>query len=288
MRFQQKVEELHQFLETWSKEVRSELKLGDLPEQLLRDVLEPSNTARLASGAQVPTGVYSSNDHDLQVNVISQDPQTGLIVVEITYPTTIEERFQTMSPGIFFALFQPTDLESLRKKELLEFYQQHGIAEPDAQLLHHEERIKCFSSKYIEKARADVGRKLHVLDTNLYRADTETLKADFLELLFLVFVLGARIGFSPRHEFHSLYGGVCSLVDGTIEQCALTRKYYEDQGIETGYQVYELYDPVIEVIPPTHYYITFSSKDQVAASGMAYPKGCFLPTQRMVKPVHHF
>jgi hypothetical protein len=278
MLFQQKVAELHQYLETWSKEVRAELKLGDLPEHLLRDALEPVAALKISPTQQVKPGVYASHNRDLQVSVISQDPQTGLIVVELPEPIAPEARYQTMSPGIFSTLFVQSDLSSLRKEELLDFYKHHDASDPAVIQHHLTERAKSFSQKAIENAYVSLAEKYNVMAHHLVHADPETLKADYLEFLFLAFILGARLGFSPGRQFQSLYLGVCALVDNTIDQVMLTRKHYEEQGIETDYVKYELFDPVIDQLPPSLFYITYSTKDQMGPNGINYPKGCYLPS----------
>jgi hypothetical protein len=52
--------------------------------------------------------------------------------------------------------------------------------------------------------------------------------------------------------------------------------------IETEYEEFKLFDPILEQAPPVLFYVVTSAKDQTGTDGVTYPKGCFLPSQSAV------
>lgn len=282
MRFQQKMAELRDFLNSWEKEVRAELKIGDLPPNLLRDVLEPlSQSIRVRDSQRVKPGLYQTLDERTQVNVVSQDLETGLIVVEMLSDCG-DDRFQTMSPGIFFSLFESSDAGSFQKSEVIELYKASDAQSESVQKQHLKEREESFSWKSISTAFGKMAERYTEAYDSLVKENFEALKADYLEFLFLAFVLGNRLGFSPRHRFHDLYVGVFSLTDATLEECNLTMKHYEEELVETAYEEIRLFDPLMELAPPVTCFVTYSVKDQVGRDKLEYPRNCFMPSQQVV------
>ena len=283
MKFHEKIQELHDLVNEWAQEVRRELNMVDLPPHLLTSLMEPIPVVKIRDEHKVNPGHYTSNDGSVQVHVLSQDQSTGLMVLEmIGQEENSDERFQTMSPTIFFSLFKQNDSGTYRKEELLEIIQSASDQSPAIQKHLLKEREECFSWAAVQAAHGKMATHYMELYASVLKENKDVVKADYLEFLFLVFVLGNRLGFSPRYNFHALYSGVFALTDRTQEQCQLTKKYYDDQLVETAYEEYRLFDPVLGLSPPVVYYVTVSTKDQVGLDKTVYPKGCFMPSQSIV------
>jgi hypothetical protein len=281
MQFQKKMEELYEFLGKWQFEVREELQLGGVPDHVIKAIVE--GAPKLASHSaemQIESGNYVSKEGCFAVRVLNQDPKQGLIVLELLDVPESQDRFQTISPGLFNQLFRRENLEQLTQKQFEEFYQTEQTQSESVQKEHLAAREKSFGLASVEAAHGRVAQKYTQLYEALLRSDTEEMHAIFLEFLYLVFVLGARLGFSPRLDFHALYNGVFELIDRTFDECMLTKRYYDELEVETRYEEFRLYDPVIELAPPVVYYITISTANQRSKNGFEYQEGDFLPAQR--------
>lgn len=279
MRFQQRVNELLEYVEKWSTEIRQEFKLGEINPNLIREALEPvSQVMKLKAAQRVAPGHYQSLDLTIQIHVLSQDMESGLIVFEMLN-REMEDKFQTMSPGIFFATFQPADDNAYLKDELLAAYQHTDVASESQLKTHLKDREASFAWPAINVAYGKMAERYTELYDSVLKENVEALKADYLELLFLAFVLGNRLGFSPRNQFHALYVGVFALADTTWEECQTTIEYYEALLIETAFEKIELYDPAFEMAKPLTYFITYSVRDQMGTDKLFYPKNCFMPSR---------
>lgn len=276
MQFQAKLLELHQYIEKWGLEVREELKLAGLPPNLLTFDAKPFSS-RVSNEQAVKVGNYVSRDGEISVIVQAQDPRSGLIVMEMVSNHHATDRFQTMSPGIFKALFKPSDADSLNRELLTEVFQHNRDATTSEKRSHVEARKKSFSWSSIEEATDHAAYKWRNLNQSLARRDWPELQADYLELLFLVFVLGARLGYAPRDDFAVLVQSVMELTDTSDDACALTQRHYEAKGVKCAHYVYTLYDPQYELAPPHYRYVVYSTEDQVI-EGLHYGKGAFLPS----------
>jgi hypothetical protein len=275
MQFQAKLLELHEYIEKWGREVREELKLIGLPPNLL--AFDPKSfSQRLSETQAIKLGHYVSRDHNTTVIVQAQDPRTGLIVMEVLNALSSTDRFQTMSPGIFKALFKPHDGDTLNKELLTEVFQHNrGVTESEKRT-HLEARKKSFEWSSIEEATDHAAYKWRNLNQSLARKDWQELQADYLELVFLVFILGARLGHAPRDDFAVLVQSVMDLTDDTEDACVATQRHYEEKGVKCAHYVYTLYDPEYELAPPHKRYVVYSVEDQFVG-GLHYGKGAFLP-----------
>lgn len=284
MKFHEKVQELHGIINAWYLEVRQDLNMTDLPPNLLAHLMDPSTVVKVRDNQKVRNGYYTSSDGALQVNVISQDLSTGLIVLEMVGDVTenTDERFQTMSPAIFFSLFKPNDNGIYQKEEMLALINE-AKAQPEAtQKQHQKEREESFMWNAVISSHGKMAERYSELYDSILKENKDAVKSDYLEFLFLAFILGARLGFSPRHHFHALYSGVFALTDTTLEKCKITQKYYDEQLVETTCEEYKLYDPILEFAPPVSYFVVMSTKDQTGLDKVFYPKGCFMPSQSIV------
>lgn len=289
MKFHEKIQELQvkidETIEQWYQGARKDLNLADLPPSLLSNLMEPSSIVRIQEKQKVIPGYYTSGDGGVQVHVLSQDLSTGLIVMEMMGARVDEnsaDRYQTMSPGIFSELFKQNDSGTYPKAELLEILHSTEVLSESVQKQQLKEREESFSWEAITTAHGKMAERYGELYESVIKENQEAVKADYLEFLFLAFILGARLGFSPRHDFHALYSGVFALTDNTLEQCKLTMKHYDDQLVETTYEEFRLFDPVMEMAPPITHYIVMSTKDQVGLDKVHYPKGCFMPSQTII------
>lgn len=283
MRFQKKVEELMVYVEKWSAEVRRDFNIGDISPALIREALEPaSHVVKIKENQRVGAGYYQSMDMTINVKVISQDMETGLIVMEMIDVGDGEDKFQTMSPGIFCALFQmANDNPSLSKRDLMEAYKSTDDTSDATVKSHIKDREASFTWSAVNTAYGKMAERYTELFDSVLKENVDTLKADYLEFLFLAFVLGNRLGFSPRNNFHALYAGVFDLTDNTWEGCQETMKHFKSLLVETAFEKIELYDPVFEMAKPMTYFITYSTKDQVGADKMLYPRNCFMPSRHL-------
>lgn len=57
----------------------------------------------------VKTGIYVSNDETMHVEVLLQNPESGLIHLEVYDELDPSKRFDFTSTGMFLRLFKPTD-----------------------------------------------------------------------------------------------------------------------------------------------------------------------------------
>lgn len=284
MKFHEKVQELHTLIDNWYLEARKELNLTELPPSLLSNLMGSPSGRKIQDNQVVTPGLYRSLDGATDVQVLSQDMRTGLLVLEMlsAEPEQIDERFQTMSPRIFFALFEQNSSGAYQKEELVDIIRASGEQPDSVQKQHCKEREESFSWSSISATHGKMAERYTQLFDSVIKENKEDAKTDYLEFLFLAFILGARLGFSPRHDFRALYSGVFSLSDRTLESCQLTRKFYDDMMVETDYEEFKLFDPILEQAPPVLFYVVTSSKDQSGTDGVFYPKGCFLPSQSAV------
>lgn len=283
MKFHEKVQELHTLIDEWYMSARKELNLTELPPHLLSNLMG-SSVNRVRDSHIVEPGFYRSLDGGTEVQVIQQDMSTGLLVLEMLTGESenSDERFQTMSPAIFFSLFEKNDSGAYQKAELVEIIKAAESLPESAQKQHFKDRADSFNWSSIATAHGRMAERYTQLYESVIKEDQQAAKADYLEFLFLAFVLGARLGFSPRHDFRAMYSGVFALTDRTAEQAQLTRKYYDDMMVETIVEEYKLYDPILEQAPPAHYFVVLSAKDQTGSDQVTYPQGCFLPSQAAV------
>jgi|SRR6185312_1386482 len=284
MKFHEKVQELHSMINSWYLDVRHELNMSELPPSLLTHLMAPSSVVKVRDNQKVRNGFYTSMDGSVQVNVLSQDLSTGLIVLEMTGDVSenTDERFQTMSPGVFFTLFKPNDSGTYQKEEMLTLINE-SKAQPEATRRHlQKEREESFSWNAVITSHGKMAERYSELYDSILKENKETVKSDYLEFLFLTFILGAHLGFSPRHHFHALYSSLFALTDSTLEQCKLTQKYYDEQLVETTYEEFRLYDPILEFAPVVSYFVVMSTKDQTGLDKVFYPKGCFMPSHSVV------
>lgn len=288
MKFHERIKALHEeiddVIDAWYQTTRKELNMVDLPPSLLTHLMEPSKAVKVRPEQQVVPGYYTSLDGSVKVNVLSQDLSSGLIVFEMSTSAAVQpdEQYQTMSPGIFYSLFKQNDSGTIPKAQMLEIYQNAETFSTATQKQHLKDRAESFTWGSIAAAHGKMAERYTDLYTSLVHEDREVVTSDYLEFLFLAFILGARLGFSPRCDFHALYSGVFELTDNTLERCQATMKYYEDQLVETTFEEFKLYDPVLEWAPPVSHFVVMSTKDQVGLNNTHYPKGCFMPSQSVV------
>lgn len=281
MSFHEMVQQLHEKIDEWAADVGRELNLTDLPQGMLSHLMESNQPVKIRDHQKVMPGFYQTPDGSVQVRVVSQDMSTGQLVLETTGESE-DERFQTMSPAIFQTLFEQTDSGAYQKAELVEIIKTNDALPDAVQKQHQKERSEGFTWSAITAAHGRMAERYTQLYHSVLQENKEEAKTDYLEFLFLAFVLGARLGFSPRHDFHALYIGVFSLSDRTQDQCQLTQDYYNELMVETTTEVYKLYDPILEQAPPVCFYVVVSTKDQVGLDNVEYPKGCFLPSHAAV------
>lgn len=277
MSFHEMVQQLHAKIDEWAANVGRELNLTDLPSGMLSHLMEPNQTVKIRDHQKVVPGFYQTSDGSVQVQVVSQDMSTGQVVLEMTGESE-DEHYQTMSPAIFQSLFEQTDSGAYQKAELVEIIKTNDALPDAVQKQHQKERSEGFTWSAVTAAHGRMAERYSQLYQSVLQENKEEAKTDYLEFLFLAFILGARLGFSPRHDFRALHAGVFSLTDRSAEQCQLTRKYYDDLLVETTTEVYKLYDPILEQAPPVCYHVVVSAKDQVGLDNVEYPKGCFLPS----------
>lgn len=287
MEFQRKMNELYAFIERWGEEVRCALQLGEIPDEVIKSLISATPVPiKFGVDQVIEPGQYVTHDGHVGCRVLSQDPDSGLVVLELLDSDTDESKYQTMSPGIFRKFFQPIDLEQHLKFEFQNFYRIDGpVAEVEAIGRHTQAREESFSWSSVEVAHGQLGKKYTAVYDALLRNNPEELKSDYLEFLFHAFVLGAKLGFSPRNDFRALYVGVFALTDRSLEEALMTKQYYDEILVDSSHVEYYLYDPVVPLAAPSVYYVTVSTKEQVGKDGLTYQEGTYLPTHRVARKV---
>jgi hypothetical protein len=262
------------FLENWEKDMREELGLPRTPASRLGVSFDPGTEFKSLPPVQdVAAGLYHTRE-GLIVEVTMQDPETKLLVLELPSYIPARDRLQTMSVGIFSELFVLSEPMSVVKSvnlvnEEFEYQTDPGKRE------HLMAWQKNFDWVMVQEQYQALCDKFVRLDRSLNAKEKEATQMNFLEVLFLFYLLGNRLGYSGAFHFRSLHETVFSLVDDNAENALKTQNYYLSQAIETEYREVLLYDPADVMKLPERLYLTFSAKDQAGPEG-ALPKGCFL------------
>jgi hypothetical protein len=268
-------EERSAFLKKWEEGMREELGLPRSPMSRLGLSFDPSTTfTKLPPVQDVSAGIYH-NREGLTVEVTSQDPESKLLVLEMPAYVPARDRLQTMSVGIFNELFVPAEpMAVVKSVELVnqEFEYQTDPGKRE-HLMAWKENFDWTAITTQYEALCD---KFVKLDRALAAKDKDSTQMYFLEVVFLFYVLGNRLGYSAAFHFRALHESIFSLVDHNPEAALRTQNYYLSQAIETEYREVQLYNPLDVMKLPEKYYLTYSAKDQGSPDGGALPKGCFL------------
>lgn len=262
------------FLQNWEKDMREELGLPRTPASRLGVSFDPNTEFRsLPPGQDVAAGLYHTRE-GLIVEVTMQDPETKLLVLELPAYIPARDRLQTMSVGIFNELFIPSEPAPVVKSvnlvnEEFEYQTDPGKRE------HLMAWQKNFDWGTIHEQYQALCDKFVKLDRSLNAKDKESAQMNFLEVLFLFYLLGNRLGYSGAFHFRALHETVFGLVDDNAAAALRTQNFYLSQAIETEYREVLLFDPADVMKLPEKLYLTFSAKDQAGPEG-SLPKGCFL------------
>lgn len=266
-------EERVAFLKKWEEDMREELGLPRSPAYKLGVSFEDVTFTKLPPTTEVRAGLYHSRE-GLTVEVTTQDPNTKLLVLEMPSYVGPRDRLQTMSVGIFNELFVPAEpIPVVKSMELVdrEFEYQTDPGKREHLMAWKEN----FDWAAIQKQYEALCAKFVLLDRSISAKDKDSALMYFLEVMFLFYILGNRLGYSGAFNFRVMHETIFALVDHTADAAMRTQQMYAGMAIETEYREVLLYDPADVMKLPEKLYLTFSAKDQAGPEGML-PKGCFL------------
>lgn len=266
-------QERDMFLNKWEEDAREELGLPRSPASKLGLSFEEVTFTSLPSAAEVRPGIYHTRE-GLTVEVTMQDPHSKLLVLEMPAYFGPRGRLQTMSVGIFNEIFTPAEPTSVVKSVELVNHEFEYQTDP-AKREHLMAWQKNFDWSTVQEQYQALCDKFVRLDRSLNAKEKEATQMNFLEVLFLFYLLGNRLGYSGAFHFRALHETVFSLVDDNAEHALRTQNHYLSQAIETEFREVLLYDPSDVMKLPERLYLTFSVKDQAGPDGVL-PKGCFL------------
>lgn len=273
-------EELRAFLQKWEKELRADLGLAKSAETTIGLSFLPGlELTRIPDAQSVLQGMYQTED-GLQVEVLAQHPETGLVAVELLDPESDTERFQSISPGLFKRMFQYVPPNPTVEGQALSFHTEE-ITEVDEQ---RRQQVaawhRSFEWEAIHEAYDGMRDKLLRLDNAVMKKDQNAAQADYLEMFFLFYIMGNRLGFSCEQSFTKLHKAIFDLVDRTEEDAMKTKSYYNSKGIRTNYRELLVYDPSSVLAPPDSYFVTYATQPYESSSGHIVAEGGFLRSHR--------
>lgn len=268
-------EERLAFLKKWETDVREELGLPRSPASRIGLSFDPGTTfTKLPPVQDVTAGIYH-NREGLTVEVTSQDPETKLLILEMPAYVPSRDRLQTMSVGIFNELFVPAEPMAIVKSVELVNQEFEYQTDPGKRehLMAWKENFDWAAITTQYEALCD---KFVKLDRALAAKDKDSTQMYFLEVIFLFYVLGNRLGYSAAFHFRALHETIFSLIDHNGDAALRTQNYYLSQAIQTEYREVQLFDPLDVMKLPEKYYLTFSAREQASPDNGILPKGCFL------------
>lgn len=268
-------EELQKFLHRWHSELRTGL---GLPVASVGSADATVDVATQPYTPDVPPGRYETID-GLNVEVLSQDPSTRLLVLALENPDSPQEKLQSISPGLFTLLFKPAKAASITSN--LALVDHEFEYQPDPGLV---ERMTAWSESFdwpsIHSGYNEVCDRLVKLDRALAARNKIDSQTCFIEALFLFYLFGNRLGYSADGHFKVLHETIFSLVDPDIEGALQTQLLYKQEHIETDFREFVLYDPTDVAREPLRYFLTYAVKDHYFPNALPMTKGCFLKARR--------
>lgn len=113
MNLENKLEEVHAYIDKWGEDLRKELNLPPQGATVGISFDPEIQLSRIPSHQSVAPGTYVSRDGGLQVEVVSQDELSGMVQVELFQMDDPSRRFDLMGANLFLMMFLPyaaTDL----------------------------------------------------------------------------------------------------------------------------------------------------------------------------------
>lgn len=106
MDLDRKIDELHTFIKNWKEELRVDLNLPASGATLGISFVPEMALTRMPGEAQVPPGLYESNDGVLRVEVVDQNSQQQVMFLIVTNGS-LSQSLDVMSVKVFNKLFKP-------------------------------------------------------------------------------------------------------------------------------------------------------------------------------------
>lgn len=267
-------EERKKFIRNMFEEINKDLNIVKGEEFLSRDFLSGMVTVPEKVQPKIPheyfvlPGVYRTPE-GLRVNVLFQNPSTELVSLDMLGVDYRADNVQTISPGLFHRLFDREEVMEIKELTYLGEAQNQTKAWEDS-----------FSWREVSYQFQLVAERFKTLAKSIEKQDGESAHVDVLEVLFLMFILAARLKHNSNNDFADLHRALFAMTDRTEEDAIQTQVMYRERGILTEYKTIRIFDPEDMTKQPVSYFVTLSLMKYKSESGNTIPAGGFLPSHR--------